>query len=128
MAMCTSVKSHRAETHGAARRVAKGGIYRGRRHLSISHVEGARFCEVYLWEDDLDRYTNQRYQAAIDLANYHKTRHERCEEKLDEVYEELEEANAEIRKLKRMNKALQMALAATAPVSCNHSDHVCMGG
>lgn len=80
-------------------------------------VQGARFCEVYLWEDDLDRYTNQRYQSAVDLANYHKTRHERCEEKLDKVYEELEEAYAEIRKLKRTNKALHMALVATAPVA-----------
>ncbi|KAI5006521.1 hypothetical protein ZWY2020_033764 [Hordeum vulgare] len=81
------------------------------------NVPGARYCEVLVWEEDLERYTNQRHQAAIDLANYHKNRHERCEEKLDEVYEELEEANAEIKKHKGMNKALQMALAATAPVA-----------
>ncbi|KAI4987129.1 hypothetical protein ZWY2020_019929 [Hordeum vulgare] len=80
-------------------------------------VPGARFCEAYIWEEDLDRYTNQYCQNAVDLANYHKSRHERCEEKLDEVYEELEEANGEIRRLKRMNKAIQMALAATAPVA-----------
>ncbi|KAE8787563.1 hypothetical protein D1007_38500 [Hordeum vulgare] len=81
------------------------------------NVPGARFCEAYIWEEDLDRYTNQFCQTAVDLANYHKNRHESCEEKLDEVHEQLEEANAEIRRLKWMNKAIQMALAATAPVA-----------
>ncbi|KAI4979757.1 hypothetical protein ZWY2020_016510 [Hordeum vulgare] len=48
-------------------------------------VPGARFCKAYIWEEDLDRYTNQFFQTAVDLANYHKNHHESCEEKLDEV-------------------------------------------
>ncbi|KAI4978365.1 hypothetical protein ZWY2020_014919 [Hordeum vulgare] len=83
----------------------------------IGLVSQMREQEGGLGQEDLDRYTNQHCQSAVDLANYHKDRHERCQEKLDEIYEELEEANAEIKRLKRMNKAVQTALAAIAPVA-----------
>ncbi|KAI5004231.1 hypothetical protein ZWY2020_031474 [Hordeum vulgare] len=69
----------------------------------------SRACEVYVWEDELEEYVQKLIRAA-------GVKLQELREDKDEFIEELSDRTREIRKLKRMNKVLQPALASTAPV------------
>ncbi|KAE8805369.1 hypothetical protein D1007_18608 [Hordeum vulgare] len=70
----------------------------------------SRACEVYVWEDELEEYVQKRIRVA-------GVKLQELREDIDEFIEELFDRTREIRKLKRMNKVLQLALASTAPVA-----------
>ena len=80
-------------------------------------LPNAKFCDVFVWEHDLEDYMNRRFTSAVELADYHKQRADANKADLDESVGELVERESECRKLKRQNKLMRFFMAASAPLA-----------